>query len=474
MKRTLSILLCIIMCVAMFPASAFADGAAAGETSTGITTEAVKSIKIKAAAYGIAYNKVKISWQPVNELDGYAVYRATSKTGKYTIKKVTEGTSYINSVKSGKTYYYKVRGYKIMDGEKVYTKYSSFVSAKARIPAPKNIATESAGSCKIKVYWNKVPGADGYKVYSKTGKSGKYTLRKTTSHTACKLGAYYNAKTNQPYTYYYKVKAYKEIKGKTYYSNYSNVVSAREGDKNWNDINKLQEDIILWLNKEGYTAEKGSSDINSDGGEITLTASYSDNYFTELKYAKNDILEFFRDLDNSNKEYGDILVSFTLKTVYIDVVDDGDYAKIFLSYDCDAEYDYPDLDEATKKKYVKRIFELVNKEREKAGVAPLVLNEKLCDMATVKVKEMNEMEYFAHESPVYGSPSEMAKAFGITDRGCGENLAGSSTPESAMDAWMSSKGHRANILNPKYTQIGIACHIESSSGSVLWVQEFIY
>lgn len=102
----------------MFPASAFADGAAAGETSAGITTEAVKSIKIKAAAYGIAYNKVKISWQPVNELDGYIVYRATSKTGKYTIKKVTEGTSYINSVKSGKTYYYKVKGFKITDGKK--------------------------------------------------------------------------------------------------------------------------------------------------------------------------------------------------------------------------------------------------------------------------------------------------------------------------------------------------------------------
>lgn len=458
----------------MFPGQVFADGAAAGETSTGITTEALKSIKIKATAYGIAYNKVKISWQPVNELDGYAVYRATSKTGKYTIKKVTEGTSYINSVKSGKTYYYKVRGYKIIDGEKVYTKYSSFVSAKARIPAPKNIATESAGSCKIKVYWNKVPGADGYKVYSKTGKSGKYTLRKTTSHTACKLGAYYNAKTNQPYTYYYKVRAYKVIKGKTYYSNYSNVVSAREGDKNWNDINKLQEDIILWLNKEGYTAEKGSGDINSDGGEIASIASYSNNYFTELKYVKKDILGFFEDLDNSNKEYGDRLVSFTLKTVYIDVADAGDCAKIFLSYDCDVLY--KEIDPKLQKQYELKMLELVNKERAKAGVPALTLNSKLTEMAHIKLNDMVENDYFDHKSPVYGSPSEMAIALGITDRLCvGENLAFNyETPEKVMKGWMESEGHRANILNPMYTQIGLGVVIDKYSEAILWVQEFMY
>lgn len=95
-------------------------------------------------------------------------------------------------------------------------------------------------------------------------------------------------------------------------------------------------------------------------------------------------------------------------------------------------------------------------------------------MARFKLNEMDELGYFDHKSPVYGSPSEMAKAFGITDKGCGENLAGSSTPESVMDAWMSSEGHRANILNPKYTQIGIACHINSDTNSLWWAQEFIY
>ena len=122
-----------------------------------------------------------------------------------------------------------------------------------------------------------------------------------------------------------------------------------------------------------------------------------------------------------------------------------------------------------------KVLELVNQERAKAGVAPLVLNEKLCDMATFKLNEMDELGYFDHKSPVYGSPGQMAKTlYGIDYKLFGENLAFSSTPESVMDAWMSSEGHRANILNPKYTQIGIACHKNSHSNSLDWAQEFLY
>ena len=95
-------------------------------------------------------------------------------------------------------------------------------------------------------------------------------------------------------------------------------------------------------------------------------------------------------------------------------------------------------------------------------------------MADFKLKEMDELGYGDHISPVYGSPSQMAKAFGITDKGCGENLAWTSTPDRAVEIWMESEGHRANILNPRYKQTGISCHIDSDYGTLWWVQEFIY
>ena len=128
----------------------------AGDTETGaeITAETVKNINIKAKATGTAYNKVKVTWELSEGLDGYAVYRATTKSGKYALKKTTTGKSYISSVSYGKTYYYKVRGYKVIDGEKVYTKYSSPASAKGKIAAPSNIKAVSADVDRIKVSWD--------------------------------------------------------------------------------------------------------------------------------------------------------------------------------------------------------------------------------------------------------------------------------------------------------------------------------
>ena len=69
---------------------------------------------------------------------------------------------------------------------------------------------------------------------------------------------------------------------------------------------------------------------------------------------------------------------------------------------------------------------------------------------------MHDKRYFSHQSPTYGSPFDMMKQFGITYRTAGENIAmGQSTPQAVVNAWMNSKGHRANILNASFTQIGM-------------------
>ena len=451
----------------------------AGDTENGaeITAETVKSINIKAKATGTAYNKVKVTWELSEGLDGYAVYRATSKSGKYALKKTTTGTSYIGSVSYGKTYYYKVRGYKVINGEngeKVYTKYSSPASAKGKIAAPSNITAVSAGVDKIKISWDKVSGIDGYKLYSATSKSGKYNLIYAGTKTS------YIKKSPCEKKYYYKVVAYKKINGKTHFGKYSKVVSGAAGVNSWT-ADRLQKDIVSWLSEKGYTVRV--VDHGDDYHQSVLPEAggiYYREYESELKKVKKDVLAYVKELEKEYKESGSELVSYKF-IIDIDVVDavnpygvSLDGANIFVTDGSNAEYNYPDLDEATKKAYIDRIFELVNEERKKAGVAPLVLNEKLCDMARFKLNEMDELRYFGHTSPVYGSPSKMAKAFGITNKGCGENLAWTSSPDRAMEAWMESEGHRANILNPAYTQIGIGCHIDSKTDSLEFIQEFIY
>jgi len=102
------------------------------------------------------------------------------------------------------------------------------------------------------------------------------------------------------------------------------------------------------------------------------------------------------------------------------------------------------------------IVKLVNQERAKRGLSALKLNEKLSDVARLKSKDMSEKKYFSHTSPTYGSPFDMMKKFGISYRTAGENIAqGYTTAQAVVNAWMNSEGHRANILNANFKEIGV-------------------
>ena len=122
---------------------------------------------------------------------------------------------------------------------------------------------------------------------------------------------------------------------------------------------------------------------------------------------------------------------------------------------------------------VKQVLDLVNAERAKAGLSPLKLNAELSRMATIKAQDMRDDHYFDHNSPTYGSPFDMVSAFGIKYSYAGENIAaGQKTPAEVMNAWMNSPGHRANILNKNYTEIGIGVAKGGSYGTY-WVQSFM-
>lgn len=116
------------------------------------------------------------------------------------------------------------------------------------------------------------------------------------------------------------------------------------------------------------------------------------------------------------------------------------------------------------------VVSLVNAVRAQYGLSALSIDPELCQVARYKSQDMAEKGYFAHESPTYGSPFQMMQSFGISYRTAGENIAyGQQTPQAVVNAWMNSSGHRANILNSSFTQIGVGFYADG----YYWTQMFI-
>lgn len=126
---------------------------------------------------------------------------------------------------------------------------------------------------------------------------------------------------------------------------------------------------------------------------------------------------------------------------------------------------------ATESTQAREILEIVNQERRKQGLNPLTLSEKLTSIANTKAQDMTNKHYFSHTSPTYGSPFEMLQRFGVNYTSAGENIAqGQKTAREVMNAWLNSSGHRANILNANYTQLGVGF----DENGLNWVQLFIH
>lgn len=119
------------------------------------------------------------------------------------------------------------------------------------------------------------------------------------------------------------------------------------------------------------------------------------------------------------------------------------------------------------------VVRLVNVERAKVRLKPLKENVYLSKVARIKSQDMINKKYFSHYSPTYGSPFQMMKKFGIKYTTAGENIAmGQRSAREVMAAWMASPGHRRNILNPNFTQIGVGV-ARDSRGRLYWTQMFI-
>ncbi len=103
------------------------------------------------------------------------------------------------------------------------------------------------------------------------------------------------------------------------------------------------------------------------------------------------------------------------------------------------------------------IMELANKQREDLGLLPLKENPQLNEAALLKAKDMITKNYFGHQSPRGTSPWDWLTNVGYDYQAAGENLGiGFLDSEEIYQAWNDSSSHKANLLNPKYKETGIA------------------
>ena len=103
----------------------------------------------------------------------------------------------------------------------------------------------------------------------------------------------------------------------------------------------------------------------------------------------------------------------------------------------------------------RQMFDLLNEERTSAGLRALIWDDRLLGVARQHSEEMFRLKYFAHLSPVSGTPFDRIKKAGITYSRAGENLAYAQSVSVAHRGLMQSPGHRENILRPEFTHIAI-------------------
>lgn len=124
----------------------------------------------------------------------------------------------------------------------------------------------------------------------------------------------------------------------------------------------------------------------------------------------------------------------------------------------------------TEDSYVDEVIRIVNEERAKQGLQPLKKNNDLCKVAGIRATETTSL--FSHTRPNGESCFTILKEYNISYMTVGENIAaGQQTPTEVMNAWMNSQGHRENIINSSFGQIGVGV-VKGGSYGIYWVQMF--
>ncbi len=217
-------------------------------------------------------------------------------------------------------------------------------------------------------------------------------------------------------------------------------------DKGLSQLAKLSADDI----RDDFL--KGG-DGSTESSIEEIMASFQVEYITcGVNMATGATAQYVHDSFMDSEENRGIILNPDFTHVGIGVTkDDTGFNKLYTQLFIQAVSWEPVVDEEQET----YMLELLNNERVQNGLKPLILNEKLVEAARLKSIDLVEKDYFDHYSPTYGTPFDLLEKLGIDFDKAGENLAGNMDTLEVHRGLMASEGHRANILDSEYNQVGI-------------------
>ena len=241
-------------------------------------------------------NSVFITWDKVNDADGYELWRSTDGSNYSSVKSVVTASTYNYSLTVGETYYYKVRAYKTVDGTKVYGNYSKALAVKI-LGDPDVTSLLQNGSNGVKLVWSRDDHADGYELWrSLTEDNGVFTkVKNVTGTSTTSFGLYETVAT-------YKLRSYATVNGKKVYGPFGDAMSITIlGTPTFKEGLQASTSSVslVWNEVEGATSYKVYRSSSPDSGFAliktvtgTETKTYSlqsgNTYYFKLKAVMNE------------------------------------------------------------------------------------------------------------------------------------------------------------------------------------------
>lgn len=197
-----------------------------GDIGASCTVTVVPAVQ-KVAKISVSGDKLKIQLKKQAGVDGYVICRAESENGTYKTVKTLKGAGSVNvsvpALRGSRPYYYKARAYKVIDGRKKYGSYSKVCTVRPAKTA--QLKAVSRKNNTVSLTWKKTAYADGYVICRLTKKNGVF--RKVGTVKGAKTVQFTDRKLKKGKTYYYKVRAYRKVGGRTVYGAYSAAASVR-------------------------------------------------------------------------------------------------------------------------------------------------------------------------------------------------------------------------------------------------------
>lgn len=230
---------------------------------------------------------LKVTWKSVKGATGYTVYRSTEENGDYVRIAVVKSGAKVyytdDECECGRTYYYKVKAYRTVNGEKIYG-YASAAKSNNTIPARVTVSGDTKyNSTEITLKWNKVPYATGYRVYRSLNKSKGYESLKTIQDASAL--SWTDTDLDKKTVYYYKIKAYRKIDGKTVWGTASKAYTKSKAGWRYKTVDGVK--LKLYYNAKGNLVKDVSNLIGK-----------RDSYVIKVNKRKCTVTVYAKDGDN--------------------------------------------------------------------------------------------------------------------------------------------------------------------------------